>query len=148
LKKNMKSSHSTLMLLGDQLFPLEYVKKINPDSIFMGEDYQLCRHFKHHKQKIVLFFAAMRQYAQDLEKSGFTVIYHKLAPGSIFSKLLAHVKASKVKKIHYFSIDDCYCRKDFLAQLQDFDLVEHTSPKFLGTIKDFKEYLNQSKNRS
>ena len=87
----------------------------------------------------------MRQYASELEAKGFRVQYEKLAKGSIFAKLKKHAQKNKTEEIHYFSIDDTYCREEFTSIMQGFELTEHTSPKFLGTRHDFKTYLDQSK---
>ena len=65
-KKNIEKS--ILLVLGDQLYPISYIKKIKADYVFMAEDYDLCQAVSHHKQKITLFFAAMRNYAEELKK--------------------------------------------------------------------------------
>ncbi|MDA9606593.1 cryptochrome/photolyase family protein, partial [Candidatus Pelagibacter sp.] len=51
-------------ILGNQLFPLNYVDRFKKDHTFyMAEDYGLCTYEKHHKQKILLFLSSMRSYA-------------------------------------------------------------------------------------
>ena len=45
-----------LIILGNQLFPLEEIKKTGAKKIFMKEDLGLCTDFKHHKLKILFFF--------------------------------------------------------------------------------------------
>ena len=35
-------SNDLLVLLGNQLFPISEIKRINPNQIFMAEDYDLC----------------------------------------------------------------------------------------------------------
>ena len=44
-------SKDLLILLGNQLFPLDEIKKLNTNQIFMAEDYDLCTYEKHHKGK-------------------------------------------------------------------------------------------------
>ena len=56
---------NALIILGNQLFPIEHIKKIKPNCIYMREDYQLCTFQKHHKHKITLFLSAMRSYKDD-----------------------------------------------------------------------------------
>ena len=40
------------VVLGNQLFPIKYLKKLNIKHVFMKEDIKLCTYEKHHKQKI------------------------------------------------------------------------------------------------
>ena len=41
------------VILGNQLFPLQYVKKFRKNHLFfMSEDYELCSYEKHHKLKL------------------------------------------------------------------------------------------------
>jgi len=134
---------SILLILGDQLFPHNYVQAIHPTVVFMAEDYGLCQNIKHHKQKIVLFFSAMRTYARALQRLGIDVIYESLRESSIYEKLRGHVEQRKIRKIHYFEIDDIKVRKAFLQAFQGFDLVEHRSPKFLTTHDEFRQYLQR-----
>jgi deoxyribodipyrimidine photolyase-related protein len=68
-------------ILGDQLSRnLSSLDGISPDSavILMMEVWDEATYVKHHKQKIVLIFAAMRQFAEGLRAEGFTVDYVRL----------------------------------------------------------------------
>ena len=56
-------SKSTLLILGNQLFSLDIIQATSTDSIFMAEDLGLCTYEKHHKLKILMFLAAMRENA-------------------------------------------------------------------------------------
>ena len=71
---------NALIILGNQLFPIEHIRKIKPDCVYMREDYQLCTFQKHHKHKITLFLSAMRSYRDDLIRGKFDVDYHELNP--------------------------------------------------------------------
>ena len=51
-----------LVVLGNQLFPLQHLKDYRDALIFMREDRGLCTYERHHQQKVVLFLAAMRAY--------------------------------------------------------------------------------------
>ena len=55
-----------LIVLGNQLFPINYIKNTRSKHIFMAEDYDLCTDYKHHKLKILFFFLAMREYRNNL----------------------------------------------------------------------------------
>ena len=67
-----------LIVLGNQLFPINYIKNTRSKHIFMAEDYHLCTDHKHHKLKILFFFLAMREYRKNLkvEAGGKCMIYN------------------------------------------------------------------------
>ena len=69
-----------LVVLGNQLFPPERLQDCGDAVVFMAEDVVLCTYVKHHQQKIVLFLAAMRSYADELRAAGFDVRYCPLDP--------------------------------------------------------------------
>ena len=71
-----------LVILGNQLFSAEDLPPRKTTPVFMAEDLGLCTYVRHHQQKIVLFLAAMRSYADELEKAGYQVIYHRLNPSA------------------------------------------------------------------
>ena len=50
-------SKNLLILLGNQLFPTEEIKKLEVNEIFMAEDYGLCTYERHHKLKILMFLS-------------------------------------------------------------------------------------------
>ena len=66
--------------LGNQLFPIKYLKKHKINNVFMKEDMQLCTYETHHKHKIILFLSAMRSYRDLLEKNNINVHYEQLKP--------------------------------------------------------------------
>ena len=65
-------------ILGDQLSRnLSSLDGLSPDNtvILMMEVWDEATYVKHHKQKIVLIFSAMRHFAETLRAEGFTVDY-------------------------------------------------------------------------
>ena len=44
----------------------------------MVEDWELCTYEKHHKQKIIFFLTAMRNYRDTLLQAKYDVSYHEL----------------------------------------------------------------------
>ena len=72
------NKNNLLVILGNQLFPLEYISQININKVYMKEDIELCTYFKHHKMKLTLFLTAMRDYCELLKKNGFEVHYKPL----------------------------------------------------------------------
>ncbi len=68
-------------ILGDQLSrSLSSLEDLDPEAavILMMEVWDEATYVKHHKQKIVLIFSAMRHFAEELRAEGFTVDYVKL----------------------------------------------------------------------
>ena len=68
-------------ILGDQLsHNLSSLEGLSPAEtrILMMEVWDEATYVKHHKQKIVLIFSAMRHFAAELEDAGWTVDYVKL----------------------------------------------------------------------
>jgi len=68
------------LILGDQLnIKHSWFKKANEDIIYcMFEMRQETDYVIHHTQKVIGFFAAMRQFAEDLESQNHCVIYFKI----------------------------------------------------------------------
>ena len=64
-----------LIILGNQLFPINKLKTIGCKNIFMAEDIGLCTYIKHHKQKIAFFLTAMRDYRDELSANQYNVFY-------------------------------------------------------------------------
>jgi deoxyribodipyrimidine photolyase-related protein len=67
-----------MVVLGNQLFPPDRLEDCRDAVVFMAEDVGLCTYVRHHQQKIVLFLAAMRSYADELRAAGFDVRYFPL----------------------------------------------------------------------
>lgn len=68
-----------ILLLGDMLFADH--SALPPDlPIVMREDVGLATAHRHHPQKLVLFFSAMRHHAERLRRQGREVTYHELDP--------------------------------------------------------------------
>lgn len=68
------------LLLGDQLNARHsWFAKVRPDVVYaMMEVRQETDYATHHIQKIIAFFAAMRQFARELQAQGHQVIYLKI----------------------------------------------------------------------
>lgn len=143
---------SALLILGNQLFPIEKLKNIKFDKILMFEDLSLCEHFKYHKHKIIFFLSAMRHYRDSLLDAGFDVHYIQ-ADQSEFKesfdfKLDQFFKKNlKFDRLVYFEIED----KFFETQIKDYvkdkkiKSEEIVSPLFLCSRQGFKDYLSNVK---
>ena len=100
--------NSLLIVLGNQLFD----KKNHPDdvtNIFMCEDLTLCTNVKHHKKKLAFFLSTMREYKDEMTKSGYNVSYYdfnNLFEKSISFKLSECIKSIRPEKIYLYEIED------------------------------------------
>ena len=127
-----------LVILGNQLFPIKYIKKIKPTVVFMKEDLGLCTYEKHHKHKIILFLSAMRSYRDELKKNKINIKYQELQMNSetYTDSLISFIKREKIEKITFWDIEDKWF-KDEIWKVKKY--VKETtmleSPMFL-TNKD------------
>ena len=141
---------NVLVLLGNQLFPIEYIRKIKPSIIFMREDYQLCTFQKHHKHKITLFLSSMRSYRDDLIKNKFNVQYHELNPGltdSYTSYLIKFINKENIQEISFFEIEDKWFEKEILRVKNESNAEVRIikTPMFLTNRDEFIELSPPSK---
>ena len=97
------SNKEILLILRNQLFPLEYIEKTKVNKIFMAEDLGLTTNHKHHKLKILMILWSMRQYKDNLIKNGYTVFYHSIDEESFNEKyedkLLKVIKDHDIEKL-------------------------------------------------
>ncbi len=145
------SNKEILLILGNQLFPLEYIEKTKVNKIFMAEDFGLTTNYKHHKLKILMFLWSMRQYKDNLIKNGYTVFYHSIDEESFNEKyedkLLKVIKDHDIEKLKYFEIED----SDFEDKIVKFINQKHIdheifqSPMFLTSRNDFFEFAKEQK---
>ena len=144
--------NSALLILGNQLFPASYYKKLKINKVFMAEDYGLCTHYKYHKHKIILFLSAMRQYRDELRGSGVNVDYydadHNLFRKSFEEKLKDFLqKNPSIEKLVTFDIEDQFFERRMkkVCNAENVDLEFRSSPLFLSTKKDFAVYMKGRK---
>ncbi|MDC3106987.1 cryptochrome/photolyase family protein [SAR86 cluster bacterium] len=141
------ADHSLLIILGNQLFPIEEIKKTKIKKIFIKEDLGLCTNYKHHKLKILFFLSAMRQYRDLLLKNGYEVIYHSIDDKSFelaYLKVLKkEIKENKISNLAYFEIEDNEFQTKFINFIQDekIDVQEFKSPMFLCGRDEFKDFF-------
>ena len=130
------------VVLGNQLFPIEYIKKIDVRSVFMREDLGLCTYEKHHKQKIIMFLSAMRSYRDELKKNKIDVQYQELSYNSDTYKdsLIDYLKKENIKSLTFWEIEDKWFRDKMLSIREYVDEIkEIRSPMFLTDKRDFTE---------
>jgi len=146
----MAHQETLVILLGDQLFPIPELKKRLPPpaAIFMAESWDLCTSVRHHKQKILLFLAAMRHYRDELIKAGYDVSYQELsgpADQSPFVDKLAAAsgKMKGLRSLKMYRIADGFFVREIeaFAQAKHLSLELWESPGFLTTPEMFGRYL-------
>ena len=97
------------VILGNQLFPIEHLKILNINHVFMREDISLCTYEKHHKQKITLFLSSMRSYRDTLKKNKIKIDYYELKPDNSDTYVIylyKYLNKLRIKKISFWTIED------------------------------------------
>ena len=138
------------LVLGNQLFNPNYLKKYLNYTFYMAEDYNLCTFQKHHKLKILLYLSSMRSYRDELRERGIKVIYKDCTidfKKTYEKKLEKIIKEKKVKEISFFEIEDTFFEKKLKSFLKKNNITfnEVKSPMFLTSRDEFKEYLSKTK---
>ena len=145
------NKNNLLVILGNQLFPLEYISQLNINKVYMKEDIELCTYFKHHKMKLTLFLTAMRDYRDLLKKNDFEVHYKPLkidqkTNNNYIDDLRIFLKENKINRLYVFDIVDKFFKKKFLTLSNEVDLTFIPSPMFFLSQEDLKEYGDNNKN--
>jgi len=145
-----RQSKAVLVVLGNQLFPVKHLPPASEASVFMAEDVGLCTYVRHHQQKIVLFLAAMRSYADALSRAGYDVHYERLntdEPTSYETKLGNHLEAIGASKLVHFEIEDKAMEERLVgfAESQGLERTELQSPMFLCSRDEFATFAKDSK---
>ena len=145
------SENEILVILGNQLFPIEHIKKTNVNKIFMAEDFGLTTEHKHHKLKILMFLWSMRQYKDNLVKNGYEVFYHSIEDDNFKDKfedkVLEVIKKKKITSIKFFEIEDHFFETKFNNFISDnkLDYEIINNPMFLTSRLEFKDFLKSQK---
>ena len=105
---------SIFLILGNQLFPIDNIKKYNKSTFFMCEDLGLCTYQKHHKLKLILFLSSMRSYADVLKNNKYKLKYINL--NNKFDipyeeKLEKFIIHNNFKELISFEIEDKFFEK-------------------------------------
>ena len=144
-------NNELLILLGNQLFPVECIASANVGRVFMAEDLGLCTYEKHHKLKILMFLVAMREKRDELKSQNIEIDYldieHPSFDQSYEEKLAECVKRHDIAALKVFEIED----KDFELRIQNFaeqnglTLNIIPSPMFLLERHEFSKFSGSGK---
>lgn len=146
----VEQSKALLVVLGNQLFSLQHLPSATEVEVFMAEDLGLCTYVRHHQQKIVLFLAAMRSYADTLRSAGYDVHYERLETKearSYEAKLEEALQATGVRELVHFEIEDKAMEERVVefAKVRKLARTELRSPMFLCTRDEFATFAEGSK---
>ena len=143
------TKNNLLVILGNQLFPIEKINKIGCKTIFMKEDLGLTTDYLHHKLKILMFFIAMREYRDELIDNGYQVIYHSIDDHTFTSPFMEVLHKTllkhKITTINFFEIID----KTFSQEFENYKskshatFLEHPSPMFIFSKETFNGFSDQ-----
>jgi deoxyribodipyrimidine photolyase-related protein len=145
------SKNKILLILGNQLFPIEHINRTKVKTVFMAEDFGLTTKHKHHKLKILMFLFSMRQYRDNLIKNGFKVYYHSIEDkdfkDNFEKKLLKVIKIENVNSISYFEIEDHFFETQLNVFINknniNFDVFQ--SPMFITSREEFNDFAYSQK---
>ncbi len=145
----MARPDSLLVVFGNQLFAPEHLPPPAEASVFMAEDMGLCTYVRHHQQKLVLFLAAMRAYADELRAEGYDVHYVELDIDDdrrYEDKLGAALDETGVSRLVHFEIEDKPMESRIVdyAQERELERRELPSPMFVCGRGEFAEYAGES----
>ena len=142
------------LILGDQLsHNISSLKGADKktDIILMCEVWDEATYVRHHKKKIAFLFSAMRHFAAELQKKGFTVAYTKLDDkgnaGSFAGEVERAVKKHKPGRIVVTEPGEWRVLEDMRGWEKHFGVpVEiHTDDRFLCSIDEFKSWADGRK---
>ncbi len=131
------------VILGNQLFNPKILKKNGCSEVFMAEDFGLCTYFKHHKLKLYLFLAGMREYRDELQNESIFVNYFELSSRkkeeSYVDLLIRFLKKKKLSEINIFEIEDKGFEEEFLKALKAANVTVNIikSPMFIFERNEF-----------
>lgn len=152
MRKVTSDNRDILLVMGNQLFPLQQLPASSDVIIFMAEDRELCTYYRFHKHKIILFLAAMRSYADELRSAGYDVTYIKLNDQQLQKKTFDEKLSDELRmrphaSLVFFEIEDKFMEQRIrkLSSGLSRDTKVLKSPMFLTSREDFQVYLKGQK---
>ena len=142
----METHRKVLVILGNQLVPLDRLKRQKNSLIYMTEDFGACTYVRHHKHKLVLILSAMRAYADKLREAGHTVHYERLEDNprhlTFSDKLAAVVQKYQCRRLLHFEMQDKSMdrRMRKFAQRHSLQRAALLSPMFLTPREEFANW--------
>jgi deoxyribodipyrimidine photolyase-related protein len=131
-----------ILLLGDQLFD-QLPGMPTGIPIFMREDWGLASRTRHHKQKLVLFFSAMRHYASTLPLVDYSVISPN-ASQTFLQALTQKIQAEQVDQLYAYEPADDFFRREVLDHLP-CKVTLISNPMFIVSGEEWFAYRGAQK---
>lgn len=136
-------------ILGDQLSKsLASLRDYQSgDVVVMAEMPQEASYVRHHKQKILLIFAAMRHFAQSLRDDGHTIIYYRYNenPPHDFASMLSRAQAETGLSAAVATEPGEYRLLETMQKLQHIDLKILADDRFITSRAAFADWAKGRK---
>ena len=141
------------LILGDQLnHQHSWFQEVNENIVYcVFEMRQETDYTKHHIQKVVGFFLAMRNFAQELKQKGRKVIYYKINDANNLQNLIENlnqiIQQEKIESFEYLLPDEYRLDKqlkDLSAELS-IESKEFDSEHFYTSRKELKTFFEGKK---
>ncbi|WP_372973691.1 cryptochrome/photolyase family protein [Muriicola sp.] len=136
------------LILGDQLnLQHSWFQEVNPDCVYLlAEMRQETDYVKHHIQKVIGFFLAMRSFADALKSQGHQVVYYKIGdednPQNLEELISREVDKHRFEKFEYLLPDEYRLDQQLkkITQSLKIESSHRDTEHFLterDTLKDF-----------
>jgi deoxyribodipyrimidine photolyase-related protein len=122
------------------------VKKDTP--VYIVEEFLFFKHYKFHKQKMVMHRASMKWYEEELQKKGCKVNYIEATEKESDVRLLMKVLSKKgITDILYVDTVDEWLeqRLKVAAKEQKLQLHKKSSPNFLNQLSEVEDFFSKKK---
>ncbi len=132
---------TTIWITGDQCSPFNSaLAGIDPGEavVLMIESVARAKLIRYHKRKLVLIYAAMREYAAALEARGFRVDYHRESP-DFAAAFDAHIARFAPERIRMMEQSEYLPAQRFAAIVRERGIALEITPhcNFISTDAEF-----------
>ena len=142
------------LILGDQLN--EAISSLadyqaDNDLVLMCEVFEEAQYVKHHQKKIAFIFAAMRQFAKQLQENSYKVTYIELDAdensGTLWGEVQRICKQYRVDRLVITQPGEYRLLKQMQtwSALLDIAVEIREDQRFLCSIDEFKDWSNNRK---
>lgn len=135
------------IVLGDQLTRgLSSLRDYVPgDTVLMMEVAEEATYVKHHKQKLVLIFSAMRHFAEELRHHGFTVDYVRLDDPANTGSFTSEVERAITRHKPFRIVVTEPSEWRVLEMMKSWDAEVLSDDRFFATPASFAVWANGRK---
>lgn len=141
-------------ILGDQLSTdISSLRGVKPADthILMAEVWDEATYVRHHKKKIALVFSAMRHFAAELERLGFSVRYVRLDDdsnsGSLKGEVIRTLRQTAFDRIRITEPGEWRLREDLESWSADLNIPVDIldDDRYLASHEDFRDWAQGRK---